>query len=219
MKYIKQFFLFILTSFIAYNLQAQVPVREEPHHKPVLENNYVRLLDVHLNAGDTTQYHIHATPSVIVFISNSFMGAQLTGKAPAAPNEVFPAQTLFVDYGTNPITHRVYNTGNNVFHVMDIELLKPAPAQDSCAALSQSNLQPASNEKLANVYKLNLDKDGSLSLPAGNCAYLAICISGEIVSANKKIKEGEYIFFDPGNTIKLTNQQEKKATCVLLQLK
>ena len=62
--------LLMLTAFIAYKTQAQVPVREEPHHKPVLENNYVRLLDVHLNAGDTTQYHIHATPSVIVFISN-----------------------------------------------------------------------------------------------------------------------------------------------------
>ena len=147
------------------------------------------------------------------------MGAQLTGKTPAAPNEVFPAQTLFIDYGTNPITHRVYNTGNNVFHVMDIELLKSAPAQDSCAALSQSNLELAINQKLANVYKLNLDKDRSLNLPAGNCAYLAVCISGEVISANKKVKAGEYVFFNPGNKIKLTNQQEEKAMCVLLQLK
>lgn len=218
MKYARRSFLFVLTLFVFNGIYAQVPVREEPHHKPVLENSYVRLLDVHLNAGDTTQYHIHATPSVIVFISKSVIGAQLLGKPPAAPNEVLPAQTLFIDYGTNPITHRVYNSGNNLFHVMDIELVKPEPDADSCAVIQQANIETAINEKLANVYRFNLDKNQSLNMPAGNCAYLLVCIAGEVRTADKKITAGGYQFFDLDTAIKLKGQQ-KSSTCVLLQLK
>jgi len=207
-----------LPLILCKNLHAQVPVREEPRHKPVLENSYIRLLDVHLNAGDTTQYHIHATPSVIVFISKSIIGAQLIGKTPVTPNEVTPGNTLFIDYGTNPITHRVYNSGNNIFHVMDIELLKPAPASDSCTLLQQSNIASNINQKLVNVYTLNFDKDQPVNINPGNCAYLVVCISGAVSSANKKIATGEYLFFEPGTAIKL-NSQQKNSSCTLLQLK
>ena len=56
---------------------AQVPVREEPRHKPVLENEYFRLLDVWLSAGDTTMYHIHATPSLFVILSSTRTASQM----------------------------------------------------------------------------------------------------------------------------------------------
>src|SRR4029077_12311496 len=72
----KYFFAVLLLLIACVNTYAQVPVREEPHHKTVLLNNYIRLIDVHLNPHDTTMYHIHATPSVIVFISRSLMGTQ-----------------------------------------------------------------------------------------------------------------------------------------------
>ena len=110
-------------------------------------NDYVRLLDVHLNAGDTTQYHIHAAPSVIVMISNSTIGMQKFGEAPSAPSNVTAGATSFVDYDTNPITHRVYNSGNNVFHVMDIELAKKNPSADSCNAFQENNVETTINEK------------------------------------------------------------------------
>src|ERR1700759_3188819 len=116
-------YLLAVMCIVAYNeLHAQVPVIKEPHHKPVLVNNYVRLLDVHINPGDTTLYHIHAAPSVIVMISNSIIGIQKLGESPLAPGNVTAGTTSFVDYRKNPVTHRVYNSGNNIFHVMDIEL-------------------------------------------------------------------------------------------------
>jgi hypothetical protein len=125
-KYIPQILLLII---VCNDVHAQVPVIKEPHHKPVLVNKYVRLLNVYLNAGDTTQYHIHAAPSVIVMISNSTIGMQKSGEAPSAPGNVTAGATSFVDYEKNPVTHRVYNSGNNIFHVMDIELAKKIPLQ------------------------------------------------------------------------------------------
>src|SRR5215467_7633048 len=105
-KYLIQFSLFFILSS---GVIAQVPVMNESHHKPVLINDYIRLLDVHLNPGDTTLYHIHAAPSVIVYISKSMIGTQIMGQTDLSSGEVLPGETRFVDYEKNPLTHRVYN--------------------------------------------------------------------------------------------------------------
>lgn len=219
MNKIKYFLQFLLLLFLCTRAVGQVPVREEPHHKPVLENDYIRLLDVHINAGDTTQYHIHAVPSVIVFISKSVIGAQIMGKAADATSEVLPGQTRFIAYDKNPVTHRVFNAGNNIFHVMDIELVRNGPSPDSCSTLQQANIETTINEKLVRAYKFDAGANQSLKIDKSSCAHLLICINGEISSSSKTIKAGEYIFFNPMNEILLTNKQNNVANCVLLELK
>jgi hypothetical protein len=202
--------LFIVVCLTA-DIQAQVPVAKEPHHKTVLLNNYVRLIDVHLNPHDTTMYHI-------VFISKSLMGTQdMSGKG-LPSGEVLPGQTLFRDYEKEPVTHRVYNSGDNVFHVMDIELEKKGPSPDSCLALQQGNIETTINEKLARVYKFDLKAQAPLNISKSSCAYLLICIAGEIKTAGKKIKTGEYIFFDPNKDFSINNNQSSNSLCVLIQL-
>ena len=70
----------LFSSFLFYDtISAQVPVRNEPHHKVVLENEFVRLIDVHIPSHDTTLTHIHAAPSVIVFLSKTTIGTQIVG--------------------------------------------------------------------------------------------------------------------------------------------
>jgi len=219
MRYVK-YFIHLLMLLLAFNkTRAQVPVVKEPRHKVVLENNYIRLIDVHLNPHDTTLYHIHATPSVIVFISRSKMGTQdMSGKG-IPPGETSPGQTLFRDYVAEPVTHRVYNSGDHVFHVMDIELLKQEPSPDSCNSLQQNNGETTINEKLVHGYKFDLNAHQSFNIPKSNCAYLVICISGEVNAVNDKIIMGAYKFFDPGVAVTLSNTQSKTSTFVLLQLK
>ncbi len=218
MKNIKQILQILLLLLLCSDISAQVPVIKEPHHKPVLVNNYVRLLDVHLNAGDTTQYHIHAAPSVIVMISNSTIGMQKSGEAPSASGNVTAGSTSFVDYEKNPITHRVYNSGNNVFHVMDIELVKQNPS-DSCNALQESNVETTINNNLVRVYKLALNMNNSLHINKSSCAHLLICISGAVNTSNKKITTGEYAFFNPNTDVSINNNQKDSSTCVVLELK
>src|SRR5579862_6457870 len=116
------FFCFLIT----IKLSAQVPVREEPHHKVVLENDYVRLIDVHIAPHDTTITHIHAAPSVIVFLSKTTIGTQIVGDQPNI-SDVNPGQTSYAAYDEKPIRHRVWNQGTEKFHVMDIELVKQKP--------------------------------------------------------------------------------------------
>ena len=218
MKHLKHLLSFLLL-IVSCNLHAQVPVIKEPHHKTVLLNKYIRLIDVHLNPHDTTMYHIHAKPSVVVFISKSQMGTQNMSGPGLPSGEVLPGQTLFRDYEKEPVTHRVYNGGNNVFHVMDIELNKKEPLPDSCSALQQNNVETTINEKLVRVYKFDLTTNKSLNITNSSCAHLLICISGEVSTSNKKLITGNYLFFNPNINIAITNNQANTATCVLLELK
>ena len=69
----KKYFYVIIVFCFSNNVFAQPAVRNEPRHHNVFENDYIRVLDVYLAPDDTTQYHIHATPSVFItpdFIQN-----------------------------------------------------------------------------------------------------------------------------------------------------
>lgn len=213
---------FTLASFLilsAFNqLFAQVPVRNEPRHKVVLENDYVRLLDVHIQPHDTTLVHIHAAPSVIVFLTRSSIATQILGASPVDA-EVQPAQTGYAAYDEKPVTHRVYNRGDSTFHVMDIELVKKTSAPDSCAILSAPGAKLAQQQKLVRVYNIEIDKYKKLQIPKSSCAHLIIAITGKIgLSGGKKsIGPGDFLFYEPQEAIEILGQEH--AQCVLLELK
>lgn len=198
---------------------AQVPVYEEPIHKVVLKNDYIRLIDVHLPPGDTTQFHIHAATSVFIHFTTSLIGGQVMGEAFSQPGIVEAGYTRYTDYAKEQLTHRVYSADKNDFHVMDIELMKKEPAADSCASLTQANVQTTVNEKLVRMYKFNLESTGSLHVPEGSCAHLLACITGEVNAGNKKIKAGGYMFFDANMAIHISNSSGNNAGCVLVELK
>jgi hypothetical protein len=209
--------LFFSIFLFAGNVSAQVPVRNEPHHKVVLENDYVRLIEVHIKPHDTTLTHIHAAPSVIVFLSKSTIGTQIVGAQPSIGN-VIPAQTSYAAYDENPITHKVWNDGDSVFHVMDIELAKKEPAKDSCEIISQPNFHLQIVKKLVHVYTIDVYAKKIAEIPTSNCAHLLIDISG-IVTANKhSLTAGKFYFFPPQSKIGITSGTGN-AKCVLLELK
>jgi hypothetical protein len=113
-----------LTLFILYSsvLTAQVQVSKESHHKNVLENKYIRLLDVWINPGDTTLFHIHSTPSLILLLTNTEVGSQIMGREwTKSRNEMGKAS--YRSFTNDTLIHRVGNFDTSVFHVTDIELL------------------------------------------------------------------------------------------------
>lgn len=62
-------------------LKSQVPVREEPFHQNILENKYIRLLDVWIKPGDTSLLHIHATPSLFLHFTSTLVCVQINENA------------------------------------------------------------------------------------------------------------------------------------------
>jgi hypothetical protein len=224
MRYSKLLFTFFFFSsfLITIKVAAQVPVRFEPHHRVVLENEYVRLIDVHILPHDTTLTHIHAEPSVIVFLTKATIGTQIVGDTPVIAN-VKPAQTGYAAYDEKPITHKVWNQGDSLFHVMDIELVKKNPSKDSCALLNQPGIEWQRSQKLVRVYNVHIAPGGKYQLGKSSCAHLLINVTGYVnaFSANTihSLQPETFIFFPPQSMVEITDNTKENAECVLLEFK
>ena len=217
--------LCFLSIFTRTGTLAQIPVIREPRHKLGLENEYIRLFDVHIAPGDTTLYHIHSNPSVMIIATDSRIGTQVMHKQASGPVEVHPGETSYADYGMHPLTHRVWNQGTDTFHVFDMELLRKASAADTCPRLYERNVRFDWEQKLVRVYHIALSSGQEYDLQASNCAHLLVVIRGHVFTVPDKrslqsasqIKPGGYFWYPPQSTAFVTATSD--ATCVLLELK
>jgi hypothetical protein len=99
-----------------------VPVEQEPHHRVIFENQYVRVLDVVVKPGETTLFHKHSIDNIPIILTDADNKTQFAGKDWA----LTPAKAKSVGFvpGTaKPYVHRISNEGATVFHVVDVEVL------------------------------------------------------------------------------------------------
>ena len=202
---------------------AQVHVRDEPRHHNVFENEFVRILDVYLPPGDTTQYHLHNTPSVFTSLTTTTTGSQLQGKSATRSTSV--ANTAQYDSLVIPRIHRVWNEDSHWFHVMDIELTGGIPVSEQ-SLLEDASLKLLFNKSLVNGYKLQLKTDAKLQLPASSTGYLLVSFGNADVQyqSNKILqhrimKSGHYIWIDAGKNIVVSIRNDAPSGFLLLQLK
>lgn len=75
-----------------------VMVHEEPRHRVVVDEGWVRVLDVQMLPGDTSLYHTHDAPMLYTFVSGSDgpVGGRVSSNT---------------DYFTESRTHRISNEG------------------------------------------------------------------------------------------------------------
>src|SRR5215471_6101602 len=116
----KKFILIICISIVVLaTVKAQDPAKVDPvHYKVILNNQYVRVLDVRHKPGEKSPMHSHPnhvvysfTDSTVKFISPDGKTETRTGKAGQATWH-------------NAETHTVQNVGKKEEHALDIELKK-----------------------------------------------------------------------------------------------
>ncbi len=214
---------FLLSGFLFCNIaSAQLPVSEEPHHKVVLENEYVRILKGHIPFRDTTLAHLHAANSVVVFLSKSTFAIQIVGEGPVVTT-VSPGDAKYVAYGEKPVNHRVWNESAPMFHFIVIEMLKKHPGNDTCSIISQPGVRFQWQQKLVMVYNLDIAKGKQYNLSKSNCAYLLIDISGSVTTSSsgsmRSLQANGFVFFPAQSNIKIDANNKENVACILLQLK
>lgn len=101
-----------------------VPVEQEPHHKVVYQNQYVRMLDVQVNPGESTLFHTHSHDNIAVRLTDATLQNQNYGKDWDAPASMAKGAVSFAEGTAKPYTHRIKNAGTTLFHVIDIELMQ-----------------------------------------------------------------------------------------------
>lgn len=204
-------------------IAGQVPVKYEPRHHNVFENEYVRLLDVHIGPKDTTLFHVHNTPSVFFTFSKTVTASQLMGRSPSPGNVSNPGPPSYDSLGT-PRIHRVWNEDSTWFHVMDIELKRERP-QTNQSVLQHSSLTLAFNRWLAIGYRMQLKAGESIELPATSVGYLVVSQGDADIkyqAGNSKqqrfMKAGHFIWIEAGQAFSMTSSGSV-ASFMLLQLK
>lgn len=118
----KKIFFTLAIFFSTISIIAQVQVSKEPRHKLVLENKYIRLLDVWLPPGDTTEFHVHSTPSLFLHLSNTYIATQVMEKEWINDQNI-PGNAWYRSFSPDSMVHRVANRDRVSMHVTDIEIL------------------------------------------------------------------------------------------------
>lgn len=100
------------------------PVKLAPeYYKVLLDNDQVRVLDVHLPAGGHSPMHAH--PAYIIYALSGGKARFTAPDGKTADMEMAVGQTVW----RAAESHAVDNTGDTEIHVLNVELKQPAMAQ------------------------------------------------------------------------------------------
>ena len=205
------------------SIAAQVPVREEPRHKVALENSYIRLLDVRIQPGDTSLFHVHQIPSYFIPLSTTAVGSEVKGQTPRQSR--FPIDsTWYNGFENGPLVHRVWNNDTSILHVMDLELLATKNS-----TLSSNTTLPFKidfeNEKLR-VYKFQLPVGKSIALPLIKTPMLLVSVDGsdlELKDVDKKnlisLKPGSFRWLDGEQHVEIGSDGNGSTRAILILFK
>ena len=213
----------ILYIFIAIPLigAAQVQVRLEPRHKTVFENEYLRLLDVHIVPGDTTLFHIHSTPSFFLRFTNTKVGVQIKGQDWTKSQNV-AGESSYDSFLNETLIHRVTNCDTVPFHVTDIEILAPYNNRRQIKPLPFDLL--FENEKVLTYRVSNSSIDQKIISKRGPIiAQLVegnkILVHDEETKKTKELKKGGYLYIKPESSFHITAPVGEKTNLVLIEVK
>lgn len=217
----KKIFSVIIILFTSSMLSAQVQVSKEPRHKKVLENKYIRLLDVNIQPGDTTLLHIHSTPSVFVHFTTTVVCSQINGKEWETGKNT-AGNASYRSFVNDTLVHRVSNCDTVPFHVTDVELLS--------SYMPARKLQPLpfpllfENEKVF-AYRVS-ESTFNKQMITGRGPMLAELVAGNEVIyydiKNKKsikIKTGRYLYIKPGAPFYFSATGNAGINMVLFEIK
>ncbi len=204
--------LFIILYLHTAVLTAQVQVSKEPRHKNVLENKYIRLLDVWMQPGDTSMFHIHSTPSLFLHFTSTNVCVQIKGKA-WTKNKNTAGNASYNSFVNDTLVHRVSNCDTVPFHVTDIEILSSYKPTTPLKPLLFTVL--FDNEK-AIAYRLSGTSFNN-QLIKGRGPMVAELVAGDEVicynTKNKKsitIKTGKYLYLEPGSSFYFSAKENEK---------
>lgn len=97
---------------------------EDKFHHWLFENQYLRVYEVRIPPGQTSDLHRHALDSAGVFLSGGRTAAQLEGQEWGKDQTYEPGAIAFDDFSKHPITHRVRNDGKSEFRLILVQFLQ-----------------------------------------------------------------------------------------------
>ncbi|MBL7732417.1 MAG: hypothetical protein JNM88_14655 [Chitinophagaceae bacterium] len=211
----------LLLLVFSFPLAAQVPVYEEPVHKPVFVNKYFRLMDVHIKAGDTTLFHIHSTPSAFVYHTSTSLATQIKGQG-WVKEKSEAGKAWFRSFRPDSLVHRVAVVDSMPLHVNDVEIL--SAYQPAAFSLTMPYAILFENDTAVGYRLTNADLTGQEI--SGRGPLLAILVKGEGVEYHdvpsderRTLLPGRFLYISPGLVFTLNAKGTYPADLVIFEIK
>lgn len=216
-----RYFYFFLLLAGAISSSAQVQVSKEPMHHNVFENAWIRILDVHIPAGDTSLFHKHSTPSVFLVLSDTKTGSEVITEPEKLPR-LNDGHVWFEGFYDKPRIHRVWNSDTSEFHVIDMEILNKK-YKSLEPPLSGPSFKLLFDENPVRGYRftLNAHDHFRINQRSGPIVLVGLGNTTGTVKANDKafVKRGDYLFIKAGTDISFVNTGDADEDFALLELK
>src|SRR5438552_14136014 len=154
--------------------QSPVEISGEPRHHPKFENEFVRIWDVTVPAGDATLWHAHRNDNVVVTLGGANLRLETVGVAPAEVEWKFGD----VRFGKATYIHRAMNVGTTPFHNFTIELLTP-PAGAPAPSIPKEPIvrTPVLENERVRAFEVTLEPGQSTSMHTHVLPGLAIALT------------------------------------------
>ena len=214
----------IVLLFSAGQMPAQVLVHEEPRHRAVFQNDKIRILDVLVPPGDTTQYHIHHTPSLFLYFTTTTTFSQLRN-GPISSGRGTSGRFIFENLAPpHERVHRVWNVDTSSLHVMDIELLSKITGFEQ-DPLDLKQLQLEIDTPWVRVYRLMLKAGNDFAIRDSKYPLLLVNMDAATVkllqngkSQLRVLQPGSYFEIKTRGSFALKNAGKNTAHFALLEL-
>lgn len=109
---------------VSHSPQPGPAVLTDRFHHWLFENQYVRVYEVRIPPGATTEFHTHALDSVFVHFSGGVVSSQREGQDWTKPETVEANRAEYSADSKAPFTHRVRNDGTSDYHLVVVQLLR-----------------------------------------------------------------------------------------------
>lgn len=201
---------------------AQVQVSQEPNHRPVLENEYIRVLDVWLQPGDTTEFHIHSTPSLFLHLTSPDIASQIQGEEWVLDKNL-AGKVSYRTFSPDILIHRVTNRDTILFHVTDVELLS-AFNPDPKVPLAPLLFPLLFDNEKSIAYRLTM-QDMQKNIKSRGPMIAQLVSGNDVVYTNLKTKEyltmspGQFVYIDPGTTFNFISEGVTEIDLVVFEVK
>ena len=216
--------LFLVLIFKLTNLPGQVLVHKEPRHHLLFQNKEIRILNVLIPPGDTSQYHTHTTPSLFIRLSNTITGSQLQGGTASAGKSI-AGTILFENLAPPNIrTHRVWNADKDTFHVIDVELLMKHTVFDK-KPLTIPNAELEIDTSWVRTYRLTMLKGTDFTTKNKKEILILVSLNASTIQATQNgktryqtLKPGSFFVIRKNESFSIKNTSDKNVQFALLEL-
>lgn len=174
--------LLVSQPLFAQTPQTVVPVEQEPLHRVVFHNKYVRIYDAEFPPGHTCLFHTHSFDNVTVVAS----GGKGTNEIQGMPPKQFAPINgqVFFNKATNaPFTHRLGNVGTTPLRFIAVEVLTSSASRGVPAALDTiPGHKLVLENDLMKVYRVSVDPKQSTGVRSRTLPWLRISVSQSTIS-------------------------------------